>query len=100
MLHHLTGRDLARIKERVKEVIDRQYGMSLEKMISEINPILRGWDNYHRKARCARKRIRRLNWYVHQRIRIFLKRKYSDQSRGIRRAPFNLMVRLGLYQFG
>ena len=38
--------------------------------------------------------------FVRERLRIFLKRKYSDQSRGNKRVPSNLPVRLGLYQFG
>ena len=38
--------------------------------------------------------------FIRERIRIFLKRKYSDQSRGTRRVHDNLPVRLGLYQFG
>ena len=33
-------------------------------------------------------------------LRIFLKRKYSDQSRGTRRVHNGVAVRLGIYQFG
>ena len=33
-------------------------------------------------------------------VRIFLKRKYSDRSRGYRRVRSKVFVRLGLYQFG
>ncbi|MBW2030323.1 MAG: hypothetical protein JRJ31_14775 [Deltaproteobacteria bacterium] len=62
--------------------------------------VLRGWDNYQRKAMSARKRVVKLNGFVRDRLRIFLKRKYSDQSRGTRRVHDNLPVRLGLYQFG
>ena len=89
-----------RIKERIKEVIGRRYSLSLEEMIRELNPVLRGWDNYHRRARCARKRVRKLNGFVRDRLRIFLKRKYSDQSRGTRRVHSGVAGRLGLYQFG
>ena len=88
------------IKEKIKKVIGRRYSLSLEEMIEEVNPILRGWDNYHRRAKCARKRVRKLNGFVRDRLRIFLKRKYSDQSRGTRRVNGGLVVRLGLYQFG
>ncbi len=35
-----------------------------------------------------------------ERIRMFLKRKYSDQSRGTRRVHNGVAVRLGIYQFG
>jgi group II intron reverse transcriptase/maturase len=88
------------IKEKIKKVIGRRYSLSLEEMIKELNPVLRGWDNYHRRAKCARKRVRKLNGFVRDRLRIFLKRKYSDQSRGTRRVNGGLVARLGLYQFG
>ena len=87
------------IKESIKKVIGRRYSRSLEEMIKELNPVLRGWDNYHRRAMCARKRLRKLNGFVRDRLRIFLKRKYSDQSRGTRRVHNGVVVRLGLYQF-
>jgi group II intron reverse transcriptase/maturase len=93
-------RSMKRIKERVREVIGRRFSLSLEELIEELNPVLRGWNNYHSKARCSRKRLRKLNGFVRERLRIFLKRKYSDQSRGTRRVHNGLAVRLGLYQFG
>jgi group II intron reverse transcriptase/maturase len=95
-----SDRSMKRIKERIKKVIGRRYSLSLEEMIKELNPVLRGWDNYQRKAMSARKRVLKLNGFVRDRLRIFLKRKYSDQSRGTRRVHGNLPVRLGLYQFG
>jgi RNA-directed DNA polymerase len=95
-----SDRSMNRIKERIKEVIGRRYSLSLEELIAELNPVLRGWDNYHRKAMCARKRVRKLNGFVRDRLRIFLKRKYSDQSRGTRRVHGGMAARLGLYQFG
>lgn len=95
-----SDKSMKRIKERIKEVRGRRYSLSLEEMIKELNPVLRGWDNYHRKAKCARKRVRKLNGFVRDRLRIFLKRKYSDQSRGTRRVHNGMTVRLGLYQFG
>lgn len=88
------------IKDKIKKVIGRRYSLSLEEMIEELNPVLRGWDNYHRRAKSARKRVRKLNGFVRDRLRIFLKRKYSDQSRGTRRVHGGLIARLGIYQFG
>ena len=89
-----------RIKQRIREVIGRRYYRSLEELIKILNPIIRGWNNYHKAAKPVLKRMRNLNAFVRERIRIFLKRKYSDRSRGTRRVHDNLPVRLGLYQFG
>jgi RNA-directed DNA polymerase len=95
-----SDRSIKRIKERVRNVIGRRYGLSLEELIDVLNPVIRGWNNYHSRARSSRKRLYKLNGFVCERIRIFLKRKYSDQSRGTRRGHSGLAVRLGLYQFG
>jgi RNA-directed DNA polymerase len=95
-----SDRSMKRIRRRIKEVISRRYELSLEELIRELNPVIRGWNNYHTAIRPIGKRLRKLNPYAWDRIRIFLKRKYGDQSRGTRRAYGDLIVRLGLHQFG
>ena len=95
-----SDRSIKRIKERVRNVIGRRYSLSLEELIDVLNPVIRGWNNYHIRARVARKRLYKLNGFVLERIRIFLKRKYTGQSRGTRRVHNGVTVRLGLYQFG
>jgi group II intron reverse transcriptase/maturase len=93
-------RSMGRIKQRVREVVRRRYSLSLEELIKELTPIIRGWNNYHKATRPVLKRLRKLNAFVRERLRIFLKRKYSDKSRGTWRVHNNLVIRLGLYQFG
>ena len=93
-------RSMGRIKQRVGEVVGRRYSLSLEELIKELTPVIRGWNNYHKATRPVLKRLRKLNAFVRERLRIFLKRKYSDRSRGTWRVHNNLVVRLGLYQFG
>ncbi len=94
-----SDRSMQRIRQKVRDVIGRRFSMKLEEMIKELNPVLRGWSNYHIRARGDRKRLRKLNAFVRERLRIFLKRKYSDPTRGSRRLHGNLLVRLGLFQF-
>ena len=95
-----SDRSIEKIRQRIRAVIGRRYSLSLEEMIGELTPVIRGWNNYHKASRPVLKRMRKLNAFVRERIRIFLKRKYSDQSRGTWRVHDNLLVRLGLYQFG
>ncbi len=95
-----SDRSTKRIRQRIREVIGRRYSLSLETLISELTPVIRGWNNYHKKTRPIVKRLIKLNAFVRERIRIFLKRKYSDHSKGTRRVQGNLIVRLGLSQFG
>lgn len=95
-----SNRSMKRIKQRIREVIGRKYSLSLEEMITLLNPVIRGWNNYHTRIRAERKRFFHLNQFVWNRLRIFLKRKYDDPSRGTRRASPELFERLGLAQFG
>jgi group II intron reverse transcriptase/maturase len=95
-----SDRSVTRLKRKLKETIGRRYGESLEDMVGELNPILRGWDNYHTGVQPEPKRLRSLNRFVRERLRIFLKRKHSDPTRGHRRVPDDLLARLGLYQLG
>ena len=89
-----------RAKDRIRFIIGRRYHMSLEDMIKELNPFIRGWNNYHIKSVSVRKRLLRLNAFVRERLRNFLRRKYADRSRGSRRVRNNLLVKMGLCQFG
>lgn len=95
-----SNRSLKRIKRRVQEVIGRRYNLPVEDVIAKLNPVIRGWNNYHKAAKPRLKRLRKLNGFVGERLRIFLRRKYNDQSKGQWRVRDNLPVRLGLYQFG
>jgi group II intron reverse transcriptase/maturase len=95
-----SDRSMKRITQRIRELVGRRYSLSLEELLGDLTPVIRGWNNYHMAVRPNAKRIRKLNAFVRERVRIFLKRKYSDQSKGCRRVRNNLLVRLGLYQFG
>ena len=94
-----SDRSMERIREKVRKTVGRRYSMSLEEMIAELNPVLRGWDNYHKAADAHRKRIVKLNGFVRDRLRIFWKRKHNAETRGLGRLCGKVLARLGLYQF-
>jgi hypothetical protein len=93
-------RSLQRVRDRIKEVINRRYGTNLEEIVQDLNPVIRGWNNYHTTIPPVRQRLLKLNRFVRERLRIFLKRKYSDETRGCRRVSGEMIARLGLCQFG
>lgn len=94
-----SDRSMARIREKIRTTIGRRYSKSLEELIEELNPILRGWHNYHKAVDPYPRRILKLNRYVWDRFRIFLRRKHNDDARGAWRLRDNLLGRLGLSQF-
>jgi RNA-directed DNA polymerase len=92
-------RSKLRLKDKVRQGIGRQYHRSLEEIIAEVNQVLQGWKAFHKPMCNERRHLRQLNYFIWDRFRIFLKRKYDDQSRGGRRVHGNVLARLGLIQF-
>lgn len=94
-----SDRSMKRIREKVRTKVGRRYSRSLEEMIAELNPVLRGWHNYHKAVDPTPRRFRSLDRFVWDRLRIFLRRKHNDDTRGHRRLRGGLLTSLGLYQF-
>ena len=90
---------IASLKDKVRQRIGRRYSLSLQEVIREINPILRGWHNYFKGCN-GEAHFRRLDRFVLNQLRIFVKRKHSDEDRACRRLAGNLLERLGLYSLG
>lgn len=59
-----------RLKYKLKQKTIRSRGISLSQLISELNPILRGWLNYFRWAKMKSKLKRIMGW-LRRRIRCF-----------------------------
>jgi group II intron reverse transcriptase/maturase len=85
------------LKEKIRQRIGRHYSLSLEEVIHAINPILRGWHNYFKRSN-GEPIFRRLDRFIWNRLRIFVKRKFSDETRGCRRLAGDRLDRLGLYR--
>jgi group II intron reverse transcriptase/maturase len=94
-----SDRSMERVRARIRAKARGRTHRSLEAVIKELNPTLRGWDQYHTRVKGSAERRRKLNAYVHDRIRAFLRRKYGERARGWRRVPQDLHTRLGLYEF-
>ncbi|MDQ2086330.1 group II intron maturase-specific domain-containing protein [Herbivorax sp. ANBcel31] len=41
-----------RFKDKVRIITKRNSGREIEKVIEELNPVIRGWINYYRAANC------------------------------------------------
>lgn len=85
------------LKEKIRTKIGRRYHLSLQDVIREINPILRGWHQYFRIGH-GEKTFRRLDRFVMNRLRIFVKRKHNNPNRGLREVSVDLYDRLGLFR--
>ena len=62
---------------RIKSVLKQQTQVrSLQSMLQEINPILRGWAGYYRYCIGAKRILSALDWYVRQRLWLWLRGKH------------------------
>jgi len=75
-------RSMKRIRHRVKELTgrNRNGGKDVRVLISDLNPVLRGWGNHFRTGNAARK-FNRLDSYVWRRLKAFLAKRYGRNLR-------------------
>ncbi len=59
---------LERAKQKVRELTQRNRGVSLQQMVTELNSFLRGWVTYYRHAQC-RSHLDRLDEWIRHRLR-------------------------------
>lgn len=59
---------IKRFKEKVKKITKRNSPRSLQQIINELNPVIRGYVNYYRIANCSRKMNEIAKW-IRRRLR-------------------------------
>jgi RNA-directed DNA polymerase len=75
--------------EKIRQCIKKHLGVSPEVLIGKLNPILRGWANYHRHI-CAKKSFGRVDRYVQASLYRWAKRRHPNKTYGwIRRKYFS-----------
>ena len=93
-----SARSMKRVRQRVKELTGRNRNgvKDVRVLISELNPILRGWGNYFRTGNAARK-FNQLDSYVWRRLKGFLAKRYG---RNLRPRHFEQWTREFFWQHG
>jgi RNA-directed DNA polymerase len=59
-----TDRSIERFKDKVRTATNRRNPKDLEGVLDELNPIIRGWGNYYRRAKVRRLYHRLNRWIV------------------------------------
>ncbi len=62
-----SDRSMTRITQRIHEVRGRRYRLSLEEVITLLNPVIRGWNTDHTRLRAEQTRVLFLNQCVRER---------------------------------
>jgi RNA-directed DNA polymerase len=79
----IAPQSVARLKEKVRHLTKRNRGCSLERVVSELNSLIRGWVAYFRLAE-AKGTMRNLDAWMRRKIRC-LKLKQCKRAVGIAR---------------
>lgn len=82
-------KSVTRLKEQIRNLTLRRAPVKLREMIAVINPVIRGWGNYYRKAN-VRKLFQRLDGWIEQRLRSFIAKRWRNQT--WRRYPTSRLV--------
>jgi group II intron reverse transcriptase/maturase len=77
----ISRESLMKFRAKIRLVTRRSRGISLEQLISELNPILRGWLNYFKLAR-MKKRLKYTEGWLRRRIRCY-RLKQCKRASGI-----------------
>ncbi len=82
-------RSMKRVRQRVKELTGRNRNgvKDVRVLISDLNPVPRGWGNYFRTGNAAFK-FNQLDRYVLSRLRLFLMKRYGRNLRAGRAAQW------------
>jgi len=86
----IAPQSLERAKDRVREITRRKRGVSIHRMISELNSFLTGWVAYFRYA-SAKTHLRRLDEWIRKKLRCV---RLKQRKRG--RSITQFLVSLGV----
>ena len=70
---------LKQIKAKVSEICKSSKGLSQEQLIDKLNPVLRGWANYHRHSICAQS-FAQLDSHVWDRVFRWGRRRHPNKT--------------------
>jgi len=74
----VAGQSLKSFYRKMKETSKRHQGdIPLEAIIARLNPIIRGWGNYHKKGQNVRL-FKKLDRWIRMRLRAYVKKRWCQ----------------------
>lgn len=72
-------KSVKKVKKRIKEEFQKLKGVTHKEVICKLNPIIRGWSNYHNGA-VSKEIFSHLDSYVYWKLQRWGRRKHSNKS--------------------
>ena len=70
-------KSVKRFKDQIRRLTQRRIPLKLQEVIGRINPVIRGWGNYYRKAN-VRGLFNRLDRWIERRLYSFLAKRWRN----------------------
>lgn len=80
-------------KDKVRHLTRRHQPKSMSQIISELNPVVRGWGNYFLKGNCQR-RFNQLDFWLRNRVTAFKLKRQGGY--GHRKYPYSKLKAMGM----
>lgn len=71
-------KSVKRFRDQIRRLTRRNIPVRLQELINRINPVIRGWGNYYRKAH-VRRLFNRLDRWITQRLYSFLAKRWRNK---------------------
>jgi RNA-directed DNA polymerase len=71
-------KSVAALKEKARDTIKSMRGARPEALIGKLNPIIRGWVNYHKHV-VAKKTFSNVDWYIDKLLKKWAKRRHPEK---------------------
>jgi RNA-directed DNA polymerase len=65
--------------QKIVEVLDSMRGKSQETVIGKLNPIIKGWTDYH-SAVCSKKALKDIDYMVYNKLRRWVQRRHPNKT--------------------
>ena len=76
-----TRQSVRSVLEKARDHIKRGHGNKAEVLIRRLNPLLRGWANYHRHV-VSKRRFASIDYHLHGMLRRWARREHPNKSAG------------------
>lgn len=77
---YVQSKRVQRFKDKIRQITKRNAGRSLESVIKELNPVLRGWINYFKVAN-IKKLLRYMMQWIRRRLRMIKMKQWKTYKK-------------------
>ena len=67
-------------KDKIRKIVDENRGIPAHALIRILNPVIRGWSNYH-KGICAKCSFNRLGTFIYWQLKRWAKHQHGNKNR-------------------